>query len=242
MVSKSKVRVGLLFLISLVVILAISCETEPKIQFKTGTFRGTVELPQGSTFKSSDVMIYVEEIPGYMQRANSDGSFVLTGLEENATYTLTFTTKSMGVSRDIVAKQVDDETVSGYAQRLEGVVAKIGEGTLLPRVEMKQMGIIKGQVQLAGQNDHVGIDVYVPGTSFGAKTDEQGYFKISYVPQGRYRLRVEKDRWQGIYKENLIVEESDGNTVPVTLIDGIITLKKGYGTATGMVFSSRICF
>ena len=100
---------------------------------------------------------------------------------------------------------------------MEGVQALAGNGASLGSVALRQMGVISGNAQLQGRDDHVGIDVYVPGTSFGAKTDGEGYFKISYVPQGRYRVRVEKDGWQGVYRENVIVEAA-GDEVPVTLL------------------------
>ena len=210
-----------------------SCEPEPDIRFKSGTFTGRVELPPTASYSPSDVLIFIEELPQYRSRVSSDGSFVLTGLEEGKPYTLLFTTKEQGVSR---ASAEEDETVGGYAQRIEGATAISGDGTGLGLVALKKMGVIRGQVQLSGQADHIGIDVYVPGTSYAAKTDENGYFKISYVPQGKYRLRLEKSGWQGVYRENLIVEESDNETVPVTQLDGIVVLRKSYGTATGLVY------
>ncbi len=54
-------------------------------------------------------------------------------------------------------------------------------------------GSIKGVVTLNDAEDHTGIDVYIPGTSFIAKTDKEGGFQLANVPPGFWTLVMEKD-------------------------------------------------
>jgi hypothetical protein len=72
-----------------------------------------------------------------------------------------------------------------------------GQNENLGDVNMKKTGSIKGIVTLQYQTDHTGIDVYIPGTSFMAKTDETGSFTMTGVPEGSYSyLRSEKAGWR----------------------------------------------
>ena len=80
-------------------VLASSCFLEPQGLFKTGTIVGSVELPASVWGSSPEVYIYIQERPGFMQRVGADGKFVVTGLDEEGVYTLTFTTRLQGVVR-----------------------------------------------------------------------------------------------------------------------------------------------
>ena len=56
---------------------------------------------------------------------------------------------------------------------------------------LDQPGNISGQ--LVGVEPRLGIEVYIPGTSFMARTDELGKFTLYYVPAGCHRLIIEMD-------------------------------------------------
>ncbi len=66
--------------------------------------------------------------------------------------------------------------------------------TIVKTVRAEKAGEISGVVQLLGQKDHTGIDVYIPGTPFMAKTDGDGNYLIKGIPRGIWPvLRAEKD-------------------------------------------------
>jgi hypothetical protein len=57
---------------------------------------------------------------------------------------------------------------------------------------VQEMGDIKGQITRCGETAQ-GALVYAPGTSFDARTDSAGNFRISYAQVGTYDLRVTYD-------------------------------------------------
>lgn len=78
--------------------------------------------------------------------------------------------------------------------RLNGVAVKAGQDTRTDKLTLPAVGTLKGRVRLAGETDHSGIDVYIPGTGFAAKTDSQGAYSISpYVVAGTTNLYFERD-------------------------------------------------
>ncbi|MFK7827162.1 MAG: FN3 associated domain-containing protein [Oligoflexales bacterium] len=77
----------------------------------------------------------------------------------------------------------------------------------------RELAAIKGSVQFVNPDGSVnkkvsklGVDVYLPGISFFAKTDSNGKFLLIYVPAGEYNLRVEKGAF--FFEQSLSVEEN----------------------------------
>ena len=220
-----------LFLI--LTVLTYSCKLFLDPGFTTGTIIGLIELPEGSASTISEIYLYLEEKPGFIKKAVVGETFTIEGLEDQAIYTLYATSEPMGVIRN--SSKALSKT--SFAARLENITAVAGAGTELGSVLLRQTGIIKGQILLHARDEFVGIDVYIPGTSFGAKTDSEGSFTIYYVPQGMYRLRVEKAMWQGKWIDDVLVEGNDnGTSQPVTELDSVVTLYKGYGTIQGSIY------
>ena len=79
------------------------------------------------------------------------------------------------------------------------------------KVELPKMGSISGVVRLVDQNDHAGIDAYIPGTEYIAKTDLDGNYALSSVPFGEHNLFFEKDGYHRGQIEGIQIE-SDENT------------------------------
>jgi len=90
-----------------------------------------------------------------------------------------------------------------------------------------------GAAKLSGPTDHAGIDVYIPGTGYIAKTDEAGNFTISGVPVGEHNLYFEMDGYHRGQFEALTVSASASAAAPeVTLVisigtDGFILIEGG---------------
>ena len=66
--------------------------------------------------------------------------------------------------------------------------------------ETTALGEIAGQAMLAdgGTNGHAGILIYLGGTSFSARTDEFGSYRITGVPRGQYSVMAERPGYRTI--------------------------------------------
>lgn len=98
--------------------------------------------------------------------------------------------------------------------RESGIELKDGGQAKLDLPTIPAAGSIKGFATLTGQTDHAGIDVYIPGTTYIAKTASDGSFEISRVPVGKHDLYFDKDGYgRGI---NGLVEVKPGaaTTIP----------------------------
>src|SRR5262249_51283398 len=57
-------------------------------------------------------------------------------------------------------------------------------------MQLANVGSIRGHVKSsqAGVTDLLGVDVFIPGTGYLAKTDQTGNYEISFVPPGKFPL------------------------------------------------------
>ena len=100
MENRNMKRIVALILISLFTILAfISCTQEPIVpEEKTPTIRGSVSIPESSGLTGSDffVRIMEGETAVFTGRVKEDGSFAVSGLSEEASYSILLTTEEPG--------------------------------------------------------------------------------------------------------------------------------------------------
>ena len=101
-----------------------------------------------------------------------------------------------------------------------------GTGALTIDLVVTPVGAITGKAVLEDRpDDSEGIDVYVPGTSFIAKTTSNGEFVISGVPAGEYGLTAQ---YAGYLKSTVTkIVVTSGQT---TNVSGIITLQSEAST------------
>jgi hypothetical protein len=82
---------------------------------------------------------------------------------------------------------------------------------------LKETGSLTGQVSVSDQNTGLGspaaVDVYLPGTTFVAKTDKEGNFALPDLPEGKYRLSAYKAGY-GLVESNLL-DVKAGSVTPV---------------------------
>jgi hypothetical protein len=76
-----------------------------------------------------------------------------------------------------------EKGTSGQGKGAPGEGTEAGEATVT----------IMGQAMLAGEKDHTGIFVYLPGTSYLGVTDEKGFYEIRNVPAGVHKIRAQKE-------------------------------------------------
>ncbi len=67
-------------------------------------------------------------------------------------------------------------------------------------------GILRGKVVVPQGESALGIDVYVPGTRFVAKTDDQGRYTLDGLPPASYRVVATKERYAAAVSEASAVE------------------------------------
>jgi uncharacterized repeat protein (TIGR02543 family) len=106
---------------------------------------------------------------------DASGAYALIGLPPG-TYTVNAS------SRDALEKAVTT-TVNVSA----------GSTVEAPLLRLTRTGEIEGTVTLEGESNHLGIVVFIAGTSYSAMTAASGNFKMSFVPAGKgYTLVASK--------------------------------------------------
>lgn len=68
-----------------------------------------------------------------------------------------------------------------------------GSGTIRVTLTVNPTGAIEGQVNLDGFTDSLGTEVFIPGTTFIARTDTSGAFRLDGVPAGDWTVVMEHD-------------------------------------------------
>jgi len=157
-----------------------------------------------------------EGITKFLGEVNSDGSFVVSNLNADSTYDVYFSSEEQ--SRINASREVSRaSSTSGYGGWLSSVVATVGSGNNVGSVAMKPLGTIKGVVTLADaeEGESYGIDVYIPGSSYTAKTDDYGNYAIYNVPEGVYQVRFEKAGYTSIKSESFTIKAENDTDNPV---------------------------
>ncbi len=120
------------------------------------------------------------------------------------------------------------------ARRLKKIKFLAGVSTKKDKIDLPPAGAISGVARLAGQSDHAGINVYIPGTSFSATTDTNGTYTISpFVPVGENNLYFEKDGYHRGQIEAIDVVSDTTTAVPeITLelstgAEGFVSINSG---------------
>lgn len=94
-----------------------------------------------------------------------------------------------------------------------------GTGSLTINLEVTPVGAISGKALLGDRaEDSGGIDVYVPGTSFIAKTADNGNFTISGVPAGAYTLTAQHVGYLQVTVPEVTVVSGQTTVVGSTLV------------------------
>ena len=215
-----RVRIsGISFVVLILILVSLFASCNDSIteqDFQTPTIKGRVMVPEDSGVSPSDIFIQVGQT-GNQYTASEDGSFVITGLEEDVPYTLYFSTEPFG---NTVTRKVGDNGLhlGHYGGKKDDVYADKGEGGDAGIVTMKPLGSLTGRVTLSGESEFTGIDVFIPGSSYMAKTDGSGAWTISNVPEGEYRVAFMHDGYSTHYETDIwlhIDEEKEENTVTV---------------------------
>ena len=117
--------------------------------------------------------------------------------------------------------------------RLNKVEVLNGIRTKKEKVKLPSLISVAGNVTLSNQTDHAGIDVYIPGTEYVAKTDSKGAFSFAGVPTGTHNFFFERDGYvrgqmEGVDVDKEPAQSLDAMTLLVdTGTEGFMVLNEG---------------
>jgi hypothetical protein len=186
-----------------------SSKTEYKIS-------GVVKDKTNKVVINADVYLYKVDSSSIFKstKTNTDGYFCF---EELPT----------GNFNVITAKSDNEKALIKDILINEDIIEK-----LLGVISLQQTGTISGKATLADSTDHLGIDAYIPGTSFTAKTDSQGNYTIQYIPPGTYAVVYEKTGYVRQFISNNIIESQENTDVAPTKLYKQVNKGTISGTAT----------
>lgn len=228
----------LFFVVFLICILFFSCEQPnneiPVQEYSTPTIKGTLSLPAGSTVNPADIYVKVIDSTGAtakVQKANSDKTFVVQGLNADMSYSILFSSVEPEFTNRAISR--DPDKSNGVGGWIHDVKPAIKEGNDIGSVKLKPLGTIRGKALIDGKAEHYDTTVYIPGTSYIAMTSADGTFAIYNVPEGTYTLRYTHDGYMPVMKDgvNLVCPENAENP-EVTVGDE--RLISNAGTVEGM--------
>lgn len=125
--------------------------------------------------------------------------------------------------RSVIANTADASVV-GVNQALDLAAAK-GGALKVGTTQLQKITAIRGKATIDGARDHSGIAIYIPGTSYAARTDSAGNFLMIFMPAGTYDLNFEKDGYQSVSVSGTAV--ADGETTKLS--DQVLRLAGGAG-------------
>ncbi len=141
---------------------------EGKLNEGMGAIRGTVLDSENQEVEDARVLLR-SDLSAYVQ-TDAAGKFLLEEVPAGIHEVLAYSEAGTGASAEAIV---------------------YGDETTVVELRLAPTGRIGGKVTLAGETDHVGTLIYLPGTSFGGFTDHDGSFEFTHVVPGCYRLRAE---------------------------------------------------
>ena len=216
------------------------------INYDTPTIMGTVSS-NGDMYFVSDVYVKVVDESSSNTVWNSlpaaDGDFAVSGLDASRTYTLHFSSKRLSDVNITNSKALTaaTEDVSFGAIRTN-VTPLSGKAQDLGYIVLSPNGTVHGSVVLGGDSKTSGgVDVFLDGTPYAAKTDSNGEYTIKDVLQGSYSIVFRKDGYI-TQSRDMVVFSSNPAEIPsievqsINLVMDSCTLKGtvGYEDRTDM--------
>ncbi len=128
--------------------------------------------------------------PTVLATSKSDGSFRIDGAAPGNLEILALSATDGG---KLALTQVATSAAT-YGVKIDDVILPAGATIDVGLHEMKKTGTLTGIVDFydnPNELDRTGSDVFIPGTTFIAKTDSNGAFTIAGLPEGYYTLRAQ---------------------------------------------------
>ena len=162
----------------------------------TGTIQGTVIYDNATVSDYSGIQVSLFSSNGLMASNNCISRTIVTKSRS---------LESVGITNskgEYIFENVPEGVYTIYASSnsstqkavATNVVVRASETVTPDVLGLTATGSLSGQVYIDSRTDGVlGLDVFIPGTSFIAKVDEDGYFEISNIPISTgYELYIQK--------------------------------------------------
>jgi len=131
--------------------------------------------------------------------------------------------------------------------RIKDIDVLPGRRTEKTSLSMPELKTLEGRVTLADASESAGVEVYVPGTSYSALTDAQGYFRITELPAGIHNLFVEKTGYRRGKFEGIEIQSQSTTTNVAELqliidtgVEGVMLINSGSQLSTNKVVNVSI--
>lgn len=202
-----------------------------------GTIVGQLSLADEiQDLKNEEVKVFVEGYQAVSTTISANATFQLDGVP-------------VGERAVIIVSSSTPTALTGEAQIgaktqaikvIENSVSNAGTTIL------KHLGAINGKVSLEASNDLEGIYIFIPGTTFMAKTDNTGSYTIPNVPEGSYSIVGMKNGFAKGYVKDVIVVSKQSTTASLIElkikigVDGVIELNQGDQTSPSRTVSVDI--
>jgi hypothetical protein len=118
-----------------------------------------------------------------------------------------------GLVVESIAADTKDGSVLGIRTPIDFSQAKSG-ALQLGKTAYAKITAIRGKATIEGTRDATGISVYIPGTSFAARTNAAGEFLMTFIMPGNYDLRFERDGYIPVDAKGIVVTDSETTMIP----------------------------
>lgn len=189
-----------------------------------GTIKGNVYDVNND---STDAVVYLYDDTGYgikYEYVNSNGSFEFSGLEDGTYYISAKNNDHMiTMHPSIICSNVESYSDRCYSATDGNEIVLTNSRTLTKNVRMKVGATVKGRVTDSNNLPLHSASIQLIGdnSSRVEYSDENGYFEVSNVIQGTYRLTAIKSGHAKVLWSNVVCTTSncdttDGNTFNVS--------------------------
>lgn len=234
---------GSRILLSFVILLMIGCgeNTSESTDSATNEGENKGSATTGKLALSIATQVENNSVEGYVVGkkenlkliATNDGKYEIENVPAGK-HDIVILANSLAISTSLSSNQ-------NIGLRINDLIVKAGEVTSQSDIKLPPLGSITGKATLMNQSDHAGIDVYIPGTGYLAKTASDGSFTIADVPEGIHNLYIEKDGYhRGQLEKIQVTGGSQTQTAAVSLVvstgaEGFIQAEDGSGTVSSLV-------
>ena len=186
------------FILASMIFCVVGCNLDTVTEEKntTGTIQGTVIYDNATVSDYSGIQVSLFSSNGLMASNNCISRTIVTKSRS---------LESVGITNskgEYIFENVPEGLYTIYASSnsssqkavATNVVVRASETVTPDVLGLTATGSLSGQVYIDSRTDGVlGLDVFIPGTSFIAKVDEDGYFEISNIPISTgYELYIQK--------------------------------------------------
>ncbi len=195
-----------------------------------GTISGKVYDKNGNPASGISVTLNSLSVSSTSLRVSTRSVKALTAqtATSGSNGSFSFTNVSPG-TYNVQADQSDQ-----YKVIKQNIVIASGVTVDLGTLTLAQTGAITGAAYFADSSNHLGIDVFIPGTSFTAKTANSGSYSILYIPAGTYEVDAMFTAYKTASAEDITVVSGASTSAPSLVLN-----PEAGGTYGGVTFEAR---